>query len=102
MLKAVCRGSLCLPLIVILLSGCSVTPIGGAAANLTGNWSFSAQGSGTAGSIITLNAGLRGTYGDAINAMLAAAAMNFHKLLRAFGSISCTACWPSGANSSSS
>ena len=27
---------------------------------------------------------LRGTYGDAINAMLAAAAMNFHKLLRAF------------------
>ena len=28
---------------------------------------------------------LRGTYGDAINAVLAAAAMNFHKLLRAFG-----------------
>jgi len=28
---------------------------------------------------------LRGIYGDAINAMLAAAAMNFHKLLRAFG-----------------
>ena len=27
---------------------------------------------------------LRGTYGDAINAMLAAAAMNFHKLLGAF------------------
>ena len=27
---------------------------------------------------------LRGIYGDAINAMLAAAAMNFHKLLRAF------------------
>ena len=27
---------------------------------------------------------LRGTYGDAINAMLAAAAMNFDKLLRAF------------------
>ena len=28
---------------------------------------------------------LRGIYGDAINAMLAAAAMNFHKLLGAFG-----------------
>jgi len=28
---------------------------------------------------------LRGTYGDAIHAMLAAAAMNFHKLLGAFG-----------------
>jgi hypothetical protein len=27
---------------------------------------------------------LRGTYGDAINAVLAAAAMNFHKLLGAF------------------
>jgi IS5 family transposase len=27
---------------------------------------------------------LRGTYGDAINALLAAAAMNFHKLLGAF------------------
>ena len=27
---------------------------------------------------------LRGTYGDAINAVLAAASMNFHKLLGAF------------------
>ena len=47
---------------------------------------------------------LRGTYGDAINAVPAAAAMNFHKLLGAFwlylelfGSIFCAACWASGA-----
>ena len=45
---------------------------------------------------------LRGTYSDAINAVLAAAAMNFHELPGAFGFIFCADCWESETNFSSS
>jgi IS5 family transposase len=40
---------------------------------------------------------LKGVAGDAINAILAAAAMNFHKLRELFGRFFCVACRHSGA-----
>jgi hypothetical protein len=40
---------------------------------------------------------LKGVAGDALNAILSASAMNFHKFLGACGAISCAACCASGA-----
>lgn len=58
MLKAFRFGSLCTSLLVFAVAGCTATRMSGPVANLTGNWSFTAQPASSTSSQLTLNAGL--------------------------------------------
>lgn len=51
-------GSLCLSLAVIAFAGCNSSYMTSPAANLTGNWAFTTQASGSKNAQLTLNAGL--------------------------------------------
>ena len=45
---------------------------------------------------------MKGAAGDAINAILSAAAMNFQSSWKLFGAICCATCWADGSNFSTS
>lgn len=58
MFKGFNPGSLCLSLTLIALAGCNASHMTGPAANLTGNWAFTTNATGSNSSQLTLNAGL--------------------------------------------